>query len=264
MCYDVSFTVEVRQLSDYFPDLIFDSQMEIDFDGRIGVHIMGHSFSEHPIIYRNQNDKKLHCRLMEWGAIPFYVKDEKQFIRQRASMLNIRSERVLDDPKSYWHKIRNHRCLIPLNGVYEHRGIKGWKKKVPYFIKLNEQPMFFLPGLYSITELPDTSTGEMIDRWTYALITRSANSLMEQIHNDGDNRGRMPLFLPFDLSKKWLNDDLSENDYRAILAFEISPNDLDYWPVYTIRSPKTRPDDKMKNEPWNWEKLPALGDLDPD
>jgi hypothetical protein len=24
MCYDVSFTVEIKQLSDYFPDLIFD------------------------------------------------------------------------------------------------------------------------------------------------------------------------------------------------------------------------------------------------
>jgi hypothetical protein len=32
MCYDVSFTVNVRQLSDYFPDLIFDEQIEMNLD----------------------------------------------------------------------------------------------------------------------------------------------------------------------------------------------------------------------------------------
>lgn len=264
MCYDVSFTVHINELSDYFPDLVFDMQIDLDFDATLGTHIIGHSYGEHPIIYRHQEDKQLHCRPMEWGCIPFYIKDEKQFLRQRASMLNARSERVLDDPKSYWYKIRNRRCLVPVNGIYEHRAIRGWKKKVPYFIKLKEQPMFFLPGLYSVAELPDTSTGEMIRRWTYTIITREANSVMEQIHNDGDNRGRMPLFLPFDLSNKWLSEDLSEQEYRAILAFEMPSEALDYWPVFTIRTPKSRPDDKLKNEPWEWEKLPALGELNPD
>ena len=27
MCYDISFTVEIKQLSDYFPDLVFDEQI---------------------------------------------------------------------------------------------------------------------------------------------------------------------------------------------------------------------------------------------
>lgn len=255
MCYDISFSVHINQLSDYFPDLVFDAQINFDFDATPGAHIVGHSYSEHPIIYRHQEDKQLHCRPMEWGCIPFYVKEEKTFLRQRASMLNARSERVLDDKTSYWYKIRNRRCLIPVNGIYEHRAIKGWKKKVPYYIGLAAQPMFFLPGLYSVAELPDTSTGEMIKRWTYTIITRGANTVMEQIHNDGDNRGRMPLFLPFELSNKWLSDNLSEEDYRAILAFEMPAEELNYWPVFTIRSAKSRPDDKLKNEPWEWEKL---------
>ncbi len=264
MCYDISFTVHVNQLSDYFPDLIFDMQLDIDFDATLGAHILGHAYGEHPIIYMNQEDKKLHCRPMEWGVIPFYTKDEKAFVRQRASMLNARSERILDDKTSYWYKIRNRRCLIPVNGIYEHRGIKGWKKKVPYFIKLKEQDMFFLPGLYSVAELPDTGTGEMIKRWTYTIITRDANAIMRDIHNDGDNRGRMPLFLPFELSKKWVSEELSEEVYREILGFEMPAEELDNWPVYTIRSPKLRPDDKIKTEPWEWELLPALGEMNPD
>ena len=121
MCYDISFTVEIKQLSDYFPDLIFDEQLEINFDG---THIVGHLYGNHPIIYRHKEDEKLHARMMEWGCIPFYIKDLDGFKRQRATMLNARSERILGDTKSYWYKIRNRRCLIPLSGFYEHRAVK--------------------------------------------------------------------------------------------------------------------------------------------
>lgn len=257
MCYDISFHVNIAQLSDYFPDLIFDAQIDMDFEA--GIHIMGHAYGDHPVIYKSQEDGKLHCRLMEWGCIPFYVKDEKQFLRQRATMLNARSERVLDDPKSYWYKIRNRRCLIPVNGFYEHRAIKGWKKKVPYFIQLNDQPMFFLPGLYSVVELPDLETGEMIKRWTYTIITRGANDVMKNIHNDGDNAGRMPLMLPFEMANEYVREELSLERYKEMLSFEMPSENLSYRPVFTIRSPKLRPDDKPKNEYWEWEKLPELG-----
>jgi putative SOS response-associated peptidase YedK len=201
---------------------------------------------------------------MEWGCIPFYVKEEKQFLRQRASMLNARSERILGDDNSYWYKIRNRRCLIPVSGIYEHRAIRGWKKKVPYFIWLKDQPLFFIPGLYSVTELPDTETGELVQRYTYTLITRNANEVMAQIHNDGDNKGRMPLFLPFNLSKEFLEDNLSPERYKEILAYEMPPEALDYRPVFTIRSAKARPDGQPKNAYWEWEKLPAPGTANPD
>jgi len=255
MCYDISFTVEIKELSDYFPDLIYDEQLEINFDG---THIIGHLYDNHPIIYRNREDNKLHLRSMEWGCIPFYVKDIDKFARQRATMLNARSERILDDTKSYWHKIRNRRCLIPVNGFYEHRKVAGFKNKVPYFIRLEKQPMFFIPGLYSVAEIVDKETGEMVSHWTYTLITRDANSIMRQIHNDGENKYRMPLILPFELSEKWMQEELSHEDYKAILDFEMPSRELNCIPVYTIRSPKLRPDDKAKNQFYEWPGLPEL------
>ncbi len=255
MCYDVSFTVEIKQLSDYFPDLIFDSQIEINFDG---THIIGHLYSEHPIIYQSKEDIKLHCRFMEWGCIPFYVNDMDTFKKQRATMLNARSERILEDTKSYWYKIRNRRCLIPLNGFYEHRKVKDFVNKIPYFITLKKQPMFFLPGLYSVSEIVDKETGELIKIWSYTLITRAANSLMKQIHNDGANKERMPLLLPFELSKKWVTEELSPEDYKAILAYEMPSEELNHIPVFSIRTQKMRPDDKAKNEFFAWGNLPEL------
>jgi putative SOS response-associated peptidase YedK len=164
-------------------------------------------------------------------------------------MLNARSERVLDDPTSYWYKIRNRRCLVPVTGIYEHREIKGWKKKVPYYVWLNNQPMFFMPGLYSVVALPDTTTGEIIQRATFTILTRTANSVMSNIHNGGENKGRMPLFLPFELSKQWLDDSLSEEAYRQILDFEMPAEELNYHPVFTIGCAKARPDEKAKTEP---------------
>lgn len=256
MCYDISFKVEIRQLSDYFPDLIMDDQVTINFDASI--HVMGHAYGEHPIIYQNREDGKLHCKLMEWGCIPFYVKEESAFKKNRPTMLNARSERILEDTKSYWYKIRNRRCLMPVTGIYEHREVKGWKKKVPYFVKLKEQPMFFLAGLYSVAELLDTKTGELVKRWTYTIITRAANDVMKMIHNGGDNRWRMPLFLPLEMSKKWVEEDLSPEDYKAILDFEMPSEELDYWTVDTIRTPKMREDNKAKDEPFEWAGLPEL------
>lgn len=261
MCYDISFTVAIKELADYFPNLVFDSQLQLDLEA--AVHIMGHAYGEHPIIYRNRDDGALHCRLMEWGCIPYYIKDEEAFARQRASMLNARSERILDDPKSYWYKIRNRRCLIPVSGIYEHRSIRGWKKKVPYFIQLKGQPLFCLPGLYSVAELVDKTTGELVKHFTYTLITRGANKVMSQIHNSGDNQGRMPLFLNPNLAEQWLSEELTPEAYQEILGYEMPSEALAWHTVYTIRSGKTRPDNLAKNAFFEWEKLPELGEMNP-
>ena len=250
MCYDISFTVNIRTLSDYFPDLIFDEQIEMTFEP---VHIIGHNYGNHPIIYKNREDEKLHCKLMEWGCIPFYIKEEDAFKKQRVTMLNARSERILTDNKSYWYKIKNRRCLIPMTGFYEHREVKGMKKKIPYFISLKEQQTFFLPGLYSVTELPNKETGEIEKRFTFTLITRAANKLMEQIHNSSINKYRMPLLLPFELSKKWVEEEISEEDYKEILAYEMPAESMNYHTVYTIRTTDKRPDEKAKNELYEWE-----------
>lgn len=256
MCYDISFSIAIAELEDYFPGLVFDEQLKINFESAI--HITGHAYGIHPVIYKNRDDEQLHCRGMEWGVIPFYVKEEAKFLRQRATMLNARSERILDDKASYWHKIRNRRCLVPVSGFYEHREVPKFKKKVPYFIRLNDQPLFFLPGLYSVTELPNEDTGEVIKRWTFTIITRSANTVMKAIHNGGDNAGRMPLMLPFEMAKEYVSEELTEDSYREILQYEMPSDKLDYTTVYTIRSSKGRTDGLAKNEHWEWENLPQL------
>jgi putative SOS response-associated peptidase YedK len=285
MCYDLSFKTSLQSIHDIFPGIIQDDQFQIHPDK--SAHIVAHSFEEHPIIMRNREDGLLHLKLMEWGCIPFYTKDEAAFMKQRIMMLNARSERILGDTSSYWFKIRNRRCLIPVTGIFEHRKVTGITKKVPYFIfqkttntnssNLYKQTLstpnpnpptlstpqiqpapFFLPGLYSVAELPNLQTGELEKRWTFTLITRAANSLMQQIHNDGENKWRMPLFLSDSLRDKWLEPDLPTEELQTILNYELPAAELDCWPVYTIRSSKPRPDGLTKTDPFIWDGLPAL------
>ena len=250
MCYDISFTVSLPEIQDYFPELVYDDQMELNF-GPVD-HIQGVGvFGKHPILYTNRDDSKVHLRMMEWSCIEFHVKKEPE-IQKRIGMLNIRSERILDDTASYWYKIRNRRCLVPVTGIFEHREVAGFKNKIPYHVRPKGDSVFFLPGLYSVAEIPDMETGELVSRSTFGIITRSANALMKEIHNHGERKGRMPLFLPLDMGREFLSNELTPERYKEILQYEIEPGDLEFHTTFTIRTMKLRSDGKPKHEPWSW------------
>ena len=86
---------------------------------------------------------------------------------------------------------------------------------------------------------------------------------MMKIHNDGENKHRMPLFLSPELEQAWILPDLKENEMREIFNYEMPPEAMNYQPVYTLRGVDERPDGKSKYEFWNWPNLPDLGNDSP-
>jgi putative SOS response-associated peptidase YedK len=263
MCYDISFKVKLEEIADYFPDLIYDEQIKIEwpsFDHRAGIH----NFKAQPVIYRHKDDKKLHIRMMEWSCIEYYAKELPDG-KKRNGFLNARSERVFGDPKSYWAKIKSKRCLIPLSTTFEHREVLGWPKKVPYSVKPKNQKLFCLPGLYSVWNNVDRTTGEVLESfWTFTIFTRDANDVMRNIHNSGDNPFRMPLFLTLELAMEFISDELTDERYKKILAYSIPSDQLEYYPVNTIRTSKLRADGLEKDQPYDWDgKVPPLGEKNP-
>lgn len=251
MCYDISFKTSMKTIQDYFPAIQIDPQIQIDFDK---VHVLAQSYSKFPTVIFEDATYKL--KAFEWGVIADYMNTPEKIKQSRQWMCNAQGEKIIGDKKSYWHRIRKTRCLIPITGFYEHREIKGWKNKVPYFIKLKGREMFCIPGLYHFSPIPDVETGELTG--TFTLITRSANSIMKQIHNGGSNAFRMPLLLTKELEQKWLLPDLNDNEINEILNFEMQSENIDYRTVFTIRSPKPRPDNKEKNELYEWPELPPI------
>jgi len=254
MCLDISFYSALELIDDYFPNLTHDG--EIIFDQDTAVHFLALGHSRYPVII-SENDR-YHRKYFEWGIIAEYMDTPEKIKAMRKSMVNARSERILEDRRSFWNRIRKKRCLIPVTGIYEHREITGWKNKVPYHVRLKDRPMFCIPGLYHYNlKMPsDPETGEI--RGTFTLLTRAANPVMRQIHNSGDNAFRMPLFLPKELEMEWLKPDLTDEELAPLLAYEMPADEILFDPVFSIRGRTPRPDGKPKNAPFPYADLPPI------
>jgi putative SOS response-associated peptidase YedK len=77
------------------------------------------------------------------------------------------------------------RCILPVDGFYEWKAIKGQRAKQPYAIAMKDGSPFGIAGLWD--NWKDPASGEWIR--TFAVITTDANELVAQIHD------RMPAIL---------------------------------------------------------------------
>jgi len=226
MCYDMSFFAPLQQIQEVIQ---IDEWPADDFPPTY--HQVAQSWHPFPVVFKNENKNKL--AYFEWGLIASYMNTPEKIAEYRSSMANARSEKIIGDTRSVWHRIRHQRCLVCTTGFFEHRDI-GAKKKLPYFIKVKDKTIFLLAGLYNYAT--DTETGEMTG--TFSIITRKGNELMEKIHNSEPNGGRMPLLLTEPLANQWLNPNLTDEGLSEILSFELPSNQLEAWPVNTIRKRK--------------------------
>ena len=241
----MSFFSNIKLISDY---LNITKGQDISFEPTY--HKVAQSFCPWPVAV---NEDGLKIKIFEWGVIADYMNTPEKIREYRTSMANARSEKILDDKRSVWHRLRQQRCLVFSTGFFEHRDIGG-KKKLPYFIKVKGQEVFAFAGLYNYSPLPDPETGELIG--TFAIITRPANSLMTKIHNGGPNTQRMPLLLPKEKALQWLRTDLTDTAIREIIHYEFPDNEMEAWPVNTIRTRKE--DNERVISPVDASLFPAL------
>nr|WP_160068394.1 SOS response-associated peptidase family protein [Sphingobacterium bovisgrunnientis] len=147
MCWDISLHTDIELVNNSYPK-IRDERKKKEYNYDYFENVQAITFPEYPIIMKDKGGEGIALLEMEWGVLPTYIQDQKLQDDRRRSMVNARSERILDDKKSFWYRLRNQRCLIPVSGTYEHRKISGWKKKVPYYIAEKDRDIFYLPGLY--------------------------------------------------------------------------------------------------------------------
>jgi putative SOS response-associated peptidase YedK len=74
---------------------------------------------------------------------------------------------------------RRRRCILPVDGFYEWKAIKGQKAKQPFAIAMKDGQPFGIGGLWENWKEPNS--GEWVR--TFALITTDANELVAQIHD---------------------------------------------------------------------------------
>jgi putative SOS response-associated peptidase YedK len=185
-------------------------------------------------------------QMFQWGLVPFWVKDRAAADAIRLKTFNARAESITEKP-SFRHSIRNKRCLVISRGFFE------WQQrdniKIPYYIYLDNEEPFAFAGIYD--NWSDPGTGEYIT--TFSIITTRANPLLEKIHN---TKQRMPVILPADIEKEWLNRD---TDPEKILNY-LNPYDEKLMKAHTV-SRKISIPGVEKNvpdiiEPFGYDELP--------
>jgi putative SOS response-associated peptidase YedK len=154
--------------------------------------------SEMPVIVRSDGN---HVSMMRWGLIPSWTKD----IRVVKPLINARGETLREKPL-FRNLLENHRCLVPASGFFEWK--KEGKQKVPYYIRLPDEPLFAFAGLYDEWHNP---AGVMVS--TYTIVTCDANVLVAPLHD------RMPVILRREDEERWLDPcPIPPDDLKRILV----------------------------------------------
>lgn len=124
--------------------------------------------------------------LFKWGLIPGWAKDPSMGNR----MINARAETV-DEKPAFKAAFRSRRCLIPINGFFEWKRRDGSKQ--PYFIRMRDEDVFTLAGLWERWRSP---AGEETE--TCTILTTEPNDLVASLHD------RMPVIVSPEERDLWL------------------------------------------------------------
>jgi putative SOS response-associated peptidase YedK len=200
MCYDIKASYEAQlSRAKRKGDLNAIEEIEeklIPFTDLPLHHASGFSHPE-LLIYTNRSPD--FPEVATWGLVPYWVKTEEQLKKTWNNTLNARGETIFDLP-SFKQSAKHHRCIIYLDGFYEHHHYNG--KTYPFYIQsIDNNPLAFA-GLYSAWTNPET--GGIFK--TFSIVTTKGNSLMAKIHNNPKLKGaRMPLILTDVEEDIWLN-----------------------------------------------------------
>lgn len=157
---------------------------------------------QHPklLAYHLDENDTLDIDHFYWGLIPNWAKDEEHAEKIWNSTINARSESLSEKP-SFRDAYKKHRCLIPLQGFYEHHHKQG--KSFPYFVRENKKEIMFVAGIFD--EWLNKNTGELVR--SMSIVTTRGNDKMASIHNNPKlEEPRMPLILDDNSARRWLEE----------------------------------------------------------
>jgi len=181
------------------------------------------------VIRRNHKTGVVSLDALRWGLIPNWCSDPKGGRKP----INAKCETVRDLP-TFRDAYRTRRCIVPVDGFFEWKAIKGQKAKQPFAIAMKDGTPFGIAGIWENWKEP--ASGEWIR--TFAIITTDANGLVAEIHD------RMPVILAPSDCAPWLGE---EPDPRGLMR-QFPADLMRMWPIST-RVNKPENDDPSIIEP---------------
>ncbi|WP_163710860.1 SOS response-associated peptidase [Mangrovibacterium lignilyticum] len=248
MCYDV----RARLLTQLNRAIAVNNKKKIEeIAGKLkemGADDLFHrSGFEHPamLIYTQEHpDNPVVAR---WGFVPESTKDTEKQLYVWNKTLNARGEDMFET-WSYKNAARNKRCLICIDGFFEHYHFKG--KTFPYYIYADDGQPLTLGGLWSDWE--NRESGELMT--TFSIVTTEGNDLLARIHNNPKLEGpRMPLILPEQAQDEWLSLEVKTEAERKRILELIRPNRKRDLQAHTVQ--RIRGKEAVSNNPKADQKL---------
>jgi putative SOS response-associated peptidase YedK len=181
------------------------------------------------VIRRNHRTGEVSLGPLRWGLIPQWCKDPSGGRKP----INAKCETVRNLP-TFRDAYRARRCIVPVDGFFEWKAIKGQKTKQPYAIAMKDGAPFGIGGIWE--NWKDLATGEWIR--TFAVITADANALVAEIHD------RMPLIIATKDYVRWLDVEPDPHDLMRPFPADM----MRMWPIST-RVNKPENDDPSIIEP---------------
>ena len=166
------------------------------------------------VIRENLKTGKRSLDLVKWGLIPHWCSDPGGGRRP----INAKAESISKLPM-FREAYARRRCILPVDGFFEWRAIKGARAKQPYAIAMKDGSPFGLAGLWENWRNPNTGQWER----TFAIITVPSNSMIEQIHD------RMPAILEPATYERWLGSEPDPCD--LLITYPSEP--MTMWPIST-------------------------------
>jgi putative SOS response-associated peptidase YedK len=149
------------------------------------------------VIRQNHETGERSLDPLKWGLIPYWCKDPKGGRKP----INAKAETVATVP-SFRDAYQRRRCIVPVDGFFEWKAIKGQRAKQPYAIAMKDGSPFGIAGIWE--NWKDPRSGEWIR--TFAIITTDANEMVAGIHD------RMPAILPPADYDRWLSREPDPHD----------------------------------------------------
>lgn len=182
-------------------------------------HYHSHGF-DHEMLPVTTIEQPMDVELGMWGLIPGWMKDTQASLKYAHGTLNARSEEIFEK-RSYMQYIGKWRCLLWVDGFYEHQWQdKDGKVKHPHFIYMPDRAPFTLGCVYS--KWLDVVTNETVT--TFSIITTRANDMMAGIHNSwnmskkgAEKEPRMPYVVMPGERDVWLSQ-LREDQIKAMMS----------------------------------------------
>ena len=183
-------------------------------------------------------------KLMRWGLIPSWTKDESV----GNAHINARSE-TIESRTAFREAFKYRRCLIPADSFYEWQERDG--KRQPFRVMLKSGEPFCFAGLWDRwvkppaagkfdTDMDEAPASETIESFT--IITRAANAAIAPLHD------RMPVIMAPNHFGWWLKDDGEHGESHKMALGHPLEEPLKIYPVNDlVNSPRT--DDARCIEP---------------